>query len=118
MSNLQKVLKSLNEIEENDNVSIGEVKDAIKNGKVYELLSQHTSSTFQDVDLSKKIEFRISDLKQNPKEDKSSSRFKLKEEGHMLNSEYDVTENIKISQKQKNHAKDNTYKNPDVTLSL
>ena len=43
MSNLQKVLKSLNEIEENDNVSIGEVKDAIKNGKVYELLSQHLS---------------------------------------------------------------------------
>ena len=36
MSNLQKVLKSLNEIEENDNVSIGEVKDAMKNGKVYE----------------------------------------------------------------------------------
>ena len=32
MSNLQKVLKSLNEIEENDNVSIGEVKDAMKNG--------------------------------------------------------------------------------------
>ena len=118
MSNLQKVLKSLNEIEENDNVSIGEVKDAIKNGKVYELLSQHTSSTFQDVDLSKKIEFRISDLKQNPKEDKNSSRFKLKEEGHMLNSEYDITEQMVVSEKQKNHSKDNTYKNPDVTLSL
>ena len=118
MSNLQKVLKSLNEIEENDNVTIGEVKDAMKNGKVYDLLSQHTSSTFQDVDLSKKIEFRISDLKQNPKEDKSSSRFKLKEEGHMLNSEYDITEQMVVSQKQKNNSNDNTYKNPDVTLSL
>tara|TARA_E500000178_G_scaffold347949_1_gene402161 strand:+ start:644 stop:1000 length:357 start_codon:yes stop_codon:yes gene_type:complete len=118
MSNLQKVLKSLNEIEENDKVSIGEVKDAIKNGKVYELLSQHTSSTFQDVDLSKKIEFRISDLKQIPREDKNSSKFKMKEEGHVLNSEYDITEQMVVSQKQKNHSKDNTYKNPDVTLSL
>ena len=59
-----------------------------------------------------------SDLKQNPKEDKSSSRFKLKEEGHMLNSEYDITEQMVVSEKQKNHSKDNTYKNPDVTLSL
>jgi len=118
MSNLQKVLKSLNEIEENDKVSIGEVKDAIKNGKVYELLSQHTSSTFQDVDLSKKIEFRISDLKQIPREDKNSSKFKMKEEGHVLNSEYDITEQMVVSQKQKNHSKDNTYKNPDVTLNL
>lgn len=118
MSNLQKVLQSLNEIEENDNVTIGEVKDAMKNGKVYDLLSEHSSTSFQEVDLSKKIEFRISDLKQNPKEDKSSSRFKLKEEGHMLNSEYDITEQMVVSEKQKNHSKDNTYKNPDVTLSL
>jgi len=118
MSNLQKVLQSLNEIEENDNVTIGEVKDAMKNGKVYDLLSEHSSTSFQEVDLSKKIEFRISDLKQNPKEDKSSSRFKLKEEGHVLNSEYDVTEKITVSQKQKNHSTDNTYQNPDVTLSL
>ena len=81
-------------------------------------MSQHTSSTFQDVDLSKKIEFRISDLKQIPREDKNSSKFKMKEEGHVLNSEYDVTENIITSQKQKNHSKDNTYKNPDVTLNL
>ena len=110
-------MKSLNEIEENDNVSIGEVKDAIKNGKVYELLVNTQVQLFKTFNLSKKIEFRISDLKQNPKEDKSSSRFKLKEEGHMLNSEYDI-ENKPIFKKQKNHSKDNTYKNPNVTLSL
>ena len=36
----------------------------------------------------------------------------------MLNSEYDITEQMVVSEKQKNHSKDNTYKNPDVTLSL
>ena len=46
MSNLQKVLNSLNEIEENDGVSIGEVKDAMKNGKVYELLNNHNDLVF------------------------------------------------------------------------